>query len=456
MTVDDMSVTRGEHWYQALLDTDSRPVPESLRSTSVGPLDGVDIAPSVFFDPEFHRLEMTHMWNRVWQMACREEQIAEPGDTYVYEIGDASLIVVRGDDGTIRALHNSCLHRGTMLRTRPGKVDCIRCPYHGLTWNTDGSLREIPSAWDFPHVEYGDLQLPEARVDTWGGFVFVNLDPDAAPLADFLEDLPWHFESFPLEERWTSLHVVRGLPCNWKVAMEAFIESYHVMAVHPQLLTTANDALTQYDVYGDHVSRMMTAVGVASEHLDPAPDDTTIVSEMLGRRSSDPVDPIEPGTARTVLAERVRASLEKRTGLDLSQLTDAELLDGIEYFLFPNLMVWAGYLTPFVYRFRPEGNDPDRCIVDIMKLDPLPQSGERPAPAPTRFLEPGETWADVPELGPFGRVFNQDGATVGRVQRGLHASVASRLTLSQYQESRIRHFHATLDAYLANDGLARD
>ena len=172
---------------------------------------------------------------------------------------------------------------------------------------------------------------------------------------------------------------------------------------------------------------------------------------MLGRRASDPVEPVEPGTARTVLAERVRASLEKRTGLDLSKLTDAELLDGIEYFLFPNLMLWAGYLTPFVYRFRPEGNDPDRCIVDIMKLEPLPESGERPPPAPTRFLEPGETWTDVPELGPFGRVFNQDGATVGRVQRGLHASVVSRLTLSQYQESRIRHFHATLDAYLARD-----
>src|SRR3954447_9317282 len=171
MTIDDTSVTRGEQWYQALLDTDSRPVPDSLRATSVGPLDGVDIAPSEFFDPAFHRLEMTHMWNRVWQMACREEQVATPGDTVVYEIGDASLIIVRTDDGAIRAFHNSCLHRGTMLRTRPsGKVDCFRCPYHGLTWNTDGSLREIPSSWDFPQIADGDLQLPEARVETWGGF----------------------------------------------------------------------------------------------------------------------------------------------------------------------------------------------------------------------------------------------------------------------------------------------
>lgn len=443
-------VTRGETWYQHLLDTDSRPVPDSLRATSVGPLDGVDIPPRVYFDPAYHRLEMTRMWNRVWQMACREEQVAQPGDSLVYEIGDASLIVVRGTDGVIRAFHNSCLHRGTMLRTRPGKLECIRCPYHGLTWNTDGSLREIPSDWDFPHVQKDEMPLPEARVDTWGGFVFVNLDTGAAPLAAFLEDLPWHFESFPLEERWTALHVVRNMPCNWKVAMEAFIESYHVMTVHPQLLTTANDALTQYDVYGNHVSRMMTAVGVASEHLDPPPDDTTIVDEMLGRKDGEPV---EPGSARNVLADRVRASIEKRTGLDLSKLTDAEALDGIEYFLFPNLMVWAGYLTPFVYRFRPEGNDPDRCVIDIMKLEPLPESGERPPAAPTRHLGPDESWADVPELGAFGRVFNQDGATIGRVQRGLKASVVPTLTLSQYQESRIRHFHATLDAYLDRPGL---
>ena len=117
-----------------------------------------------------------------------------------------------------------------------------------------------------------------------------------------------------------------------------------------------------------------------------------------------------------MLGERVRASLRKRTGRDYSNVTDAELLDGIEYFLFPNFMPWAGFLTSFAYRFRPDGHDPDSCVIDIMVLEPIPDGADRPPAAPTRVLGPDETWADVPELGVFGRVFNQDGSTFGRVQ----------------------------------------
>ncbi len=439
-------VARGQDFYQGLLDKETHAVPPSLRAASVGPLEPAVIAPSCYFDPDFHRLEMERVWRRVWQMACREEQIPEVGDSIVYEIGDASLIVVRTDEDEIHAFHNSCLHRGTQLRTKPGHVRQFRCPFHGMTWNIDGSLREIPCAWDFPDIDPASFNLPEAQVGSWGGFVFVNLDPAAAPLRDYLQDLPAHFDAWPLEDRYLAAHAVQVLPCNWKVALEAFIEAYHTMAVHPQLLPTAADSLSEYDVYGTHVSRMITAVGVASEHLDDV-DDAEILKAMLGPRA-DLTAP--PGLdARTVLAERVRGSLRARTGRDYSELSDAEALDGIEYFLFPNFMPWAGFLTPFAYRFRPNGHDPDTCVMDIMKLEPTPQDEARPAPAPTRHLGPGEDWADVPEFGALGRVFNQDTARFERIQRGLRASVKSSLALSRYQESRIRHFHATLESYLA-------
>jgi hypothetical protein len=147
----------------------------------------------------------------------------------------------------------------------------------------------------------------------------------------------------------------------------------------------------------------------------------------------------------------VRGSLRKRSGRDYSEVTDAELLDGIEYFLFPNFMPWAGFLTSFAYRFRPDGHDPDSCVVDIMVLEPVPEGQPRPPASPTRHLGPDESWTDAPELGVFGRVFNQDGSTFGRVQRGLRASVRPTTTLARYQESRIRHFHATLDAYLGRE-----
>jgi phenylpropionate dioxygenase-like ring-hydroxylating dioxygenase large terminal subunit len=440
-------VTRGEHFYQQLLDEETREVPVSLRATSAGHLDTAGIAASRYFDPGFHRREVERVWGRTWQMACREEQIPQVGDSIVYEIADWSLIVVRTASHEIRAFHNSCLHRGTQLRTRPGRVTGFRCPYHGFTWNLDGTLREIPCAWDFPQVDEATFCLPQAQVGTWGGFVFVNVDDQAAPLEDYLEDLPWHFAQWPLEDRYLTAHIVRTMPCNWKVALEAFIEAYHTMAVHPQLLPTAADSLTEYDVYGPHVSRMITAVGVNSEHLGRQLDDIEIIRAMLGSKDAEVT--IEPGSnARKVLGERVRASLRARTGRDHSDVTDAELLDGIEYFLFPNFMPWAGLLTAFAYRFRPDGHDPDSCVIDIMVLEPVPAGDERPAAPATRHLGPDESWSDAPELGVFGRVFNQDGSTFGRVQRGLRASVRPTTTLGRYQESRIRHFHATLDAYL--------
>jgi hypothetical protein len=124
---------RGERFYQDLLDHEVRDVPVSLRTSSPGHLEQRDISPACYFDPDFHRREVDHVWRRVWQMACREEQIPDVGQSQVYEIADASLIIVRTAPDTIRAFHNSCLHRGTQLRTAPGRLERIRCPYHGIT-----------------------------------------------------------------------------------------------------------------------------------------------------------------------------------------------------------------------------------------------------------------------------------------------------------------------------------
>jgi phenylpropionate dioxygenase-like ring-hydroxylating dioxygenase large terminal subunit len=270
-------IARGQHFYQQLLDEETRPVPASLRAASVGHTEPAAVAPSRYFDPEFHRLEVERVWGRVWQMACREEQIAEVGDSLVYEIADWSLIVVRTAPDEVRAYHNSCLHRGTQLRSDPGNVTSFRCPFHGFTWNLDGTLHEIPCAWDFPQIDPATFCLPEARVGTWGGFVFVNVDPQAPPLEEYLEDLPWHFAPWPLEERYLAAHTVRVMPCNWKVALEAFIEAYHTIAVHPQLLPTVADSLTEYDIYGAHVSRMITRSGSAAN--------TSIARSTISRSS---------------------------------------------------------------------------------------------------------------------------------------------------------------------------
>jgi phenylpropionate dioxygenase-like ring-hydroxylating dioxygenase large terminal subunit len=239
------------------------------------------------------------------------------------------------------------------------------------------------------------------------------------------------------------------MPCNWKVALEAFIESYHTVAVHPQLLRTSGDTQTEYDVYPGvrHISRMITPVGIASEHVDHDVSEQEIVDAMF--LTADDPDPVPGGTtARHVLAAKVRRQLADRTGRDYSALTDSEALDAIEYFVFPNFMPWAGYTTPFTYRFRPNGTDHHSSLMDVMFLEPVPEGAPRPAPSPTRVLNEGQSWADAPELGYFGRILNQDTATMARVQQGLQALSAPEVTLARYQENRIRHFHATLVAYL--------
>jgi phenylpropionate dioxygenase-like ring-hydroxylating dioxygenase large terminal subunit len=152
-------------------------------------------------------------------MACRVEDIPEPGEYVKYDIADVSVLVVRQRDGSIKAHRSVCLHRGHTLKEQDGRTGApVPLPRHQRTSAT------APHAcrWDFPQVD-GDWTLP-VKVDTWGGFVFVNFDLDAAPLADHLGDLSTHFERWPLEKRYKQAHVAKVLRCNWKLAQEAFME----------------------------------------------------------------------------------------------------------------------------------------------------------------------------------------------------------------------------------------
>jgi phenylpropionate dioxygenase-like ring-hydroxylating dioxygenase large terminal subunit len=130
------------------------------------------------------------MWMKTWQMACREEQIPNVGDFYVYDIVGKSLIIVRTGPDEIKALYNSCTHRGRKLVTQGGCRKEFKCPYHGFRWKNDGTFLENPLPWDFKHVSDEQLALPEARCGRWGGFVFVNFDDNAAPLEETLGPIP--------------------------------------------------------------------------------------------------------------------------------------------------------------------------------------------------------------------------------------------------------------------------
>jgi len=431
--------------YQELLDTDTRRVPDVLRLQSARELPVVRVPIERYLSRAFHDLEVEKLWKKVWQFACREEEIPEPGDQTVYELADLSILIVRGDDRRIRAFHNTCLHRGRALRDRAGRSPEIRCPFHRWAWGLDGQLKEIPCRWDFEHVERTDYALPAVQLGCWGGFVFVNPDPEGEPLESHLGELPSHFERWPLEQRFKEAHVAHLMPCNWKVAQEAFMEAYHVVGTHPQLLPGIGDSNSQYDAW-DNFSRAITANMTPSPHLPTEPGQQEQLDALLTRSlDAPPTFAVPEGmTARQMLGQITRMQLQGVVP-SVADLSDAELVDSFDYTLFPNFHPWGAY-NRLTYRFRPYGNDPDRSVMEVLYLAPF--RGRRPAPAEIHWLDVDEPWTNARELGSLAKVFDQDTFNLGAVQKGLRAAAHDSVTLAQYQETKIRHFHTLLERHL--------
>ena len=175
--------------YQQLLDQDTHPVPDVLRLQSPKDFGDADISIERYISKEWHDREVERLWKRVWQFACREEDIPDPGDHYRYDIAGMSFLVVRTESGAIRTYPNACLHRGRMLKEFDGHASELRCPFHGFAWHLDGSLKDVPAKWDFPHIDDDQFGLPEIPTAVWAGFVFINPDQQCAPFEDFISDM---------------------------------------------------------------------------------------------------------------------------------------------------------------------------------------------------------------------------------------------------------------------------
>ena len=444
---------------QEIMRGDLVPAPQTLRQEAYTFLGDEDIPVGRYTSRAWHDLEVEHVWSKVWQLACREEELPDVGSTQVYDVADLSILLVRSAPDQIKGFHNACLHRGTQLRSTGGYVPELRCPFHGFTWQLDGGLKTIPCEWDFPHVDKASFGLPEVQVGTWGGWVFVNPDLTAPPLAEYLGSFTEHFV-WDTAKRYKSAHVQKILRCNWKTCMEAFMESYHVVATHPQIMLTLGDANTQYDVFPGHGAtpgwnRMITPGGVASPHLGPEVEPDDILNATVGQYGSDLSLSVPEGmTARQALSSMMR-SMRFADGAPASvpgdEVSDSELLDSTLYYVFPNFQPWAGVM-PINYRFRPYGNDPDMCIMDVMFLGDFDQKEPRPPAAAVTKLGPDDDWTLAPELGTLAMVFNQDTGNLPRVQRGLHAMKKPGVTFGNYQESRIRQFHQELGTRIGLDG----
>ncbi len=432
--------------YQQLLDTDAYPVPDVLRLESPRYLGSDDISKDRYISREWHEREVDRLWRRVWQFACREEQIPQVGSFVVYDIANLSFIVMRCADGGIKAYYNACLHRGRQLKDASGRCAEMRCSFHGFSWALDGSLSDVPARWDFDHVDDAEFALPEAKVGTWGGFVFINPDLNAAPLEDFLGDLPQHFARWDLASRYIQGHVCKTVRANWKVVQEAFCESYHVSGTHPQAVPYLGDVNSQVDVW-DNFARVITPGGTASPLLGWEPTEEQILRYMLDIRiDEESFVSLAPGqTARAASAAAARERWRPVVGEQVDEWSDAEFIDNIDYTLFPNFHPWGAY-NRIVYRFRPNGNDHRTALMEVFLLAPF--SGERPLPAKITYLGPDDPWTMAPELGMLAKVFEQDSFNMPMVQKGLEQTAKLGVTLANYQESKVRWLHQQLAAWL--------
>lgn len=208
--------------------------PEDVRDDYVPKAD--------YLDRSFHELEKEHLWPKVWQIACREDEVPETGDFAVYDIVDDSIIVSRTADGTLRAFHNVCPHRGTSLVEGKGNTRQFVCPFHGWRFGNDGRNIKVVDRQDWGGcLNKEDIDLVPVRLGTWGGFVWINMDPDCQPLDAFLEPMKEKCELFEFDKLKPAWYKTVIVPANWKTTLGAFTEFYHVQTTHAQMLSYTKD-----------------------------------------------------------------------------------------------------------------------------------------------------------------------------------------------------------------------
>ncbi|UTH76459.1 Rieske 2Fe-2S domain-containing protein [Chromobacterium sp. IIBBL 290-4] len=441
--------------YQQVLDADMGPIPADMRESHPLGAGEMHIDRHVYTSVDFHQREMDKMWSKVWQMACREEQIPEVGDLLVYELGNYSFIIVRTEDRSIKAFFNSCRHRGRKLCSEDTNIREIRCPSHGFSWSLDGELLHVPAKWDFEHMDKASRRLLEVKVAIWAGFVFINMDPASEPLEVYLEVLPTELEGNRYQSKYIAAHSQHILPANWKTVMESFMEGLHAAETHGHAWAHLSDIL-QYDIRpgARHVSRSFHAVGLPVGEDKPALSEQQIIDQFHrnvanGRAVGPAPRLVEGTTARRYMADVMRLQHKLKTGIDCDDPSDAEAIDVLQYSLFPNLIMFRGISLPPVLRFRPNKNDHNSCIFDLFYLVDVPKGGMRPAPAATIHMGPDDTYEAAGVLPDWlGYIYDQDMDNIKNMREGLKAVNDDPLVLSAYHESRIRHLHATLMSYL--------
>ena len=367
--------------------------------------DGFPVLPPVpagrYGDPDFARLEADAVFGRSWLMVAHSEQLPDAGSYLQVEQLGAPIVLVRGADRTIRAFYNTCKHRGAALVAEAaGSVGRrLTCPYHNWVYSLEGELVGYPDADNFSDLDRDCLALTPIRCETWGPLVFLNADPNAEPLAEFLDPVAGDLSELDRMDGTLRLlsHRRRDVPVNWKIPVDANIETYHVNYVH----------------------KNTAALGL--------------------QQASTGIQLLRNGHSRMLI--RLHDGIEVRTPL-------APLFDGVgdlpssgtfSYHVFPNLSIVFGN-PGFVFFITNWPTGPGTSSYHVHWC----------ASAPTDDPDHGAYLAGFVDLNES--VLFEDLAVLPGIQASIDAGSLDSVQLS-YQERRIYHVHEAIDRAIGPEAV---
>ncbi|MFM5906700.1 MAG: aromatic ring-hydroxylating oxygenase subunit alpha [Novosphingobium sp.] len=420
-----------------------------------------------YVSAEVAAAEREAIWMKVWQIAGRADELANPGDWKRHQVFDQSFIIVRGRDGVLRGFVNACRHRGNVIcDAAKGHTPRFTCPYHLWTYDLDGSLFAVARPDLVGPIDKAAHGLVQVPVDTAFGFIFINPDPQAGPLADYLTpQVSARLGLYKLDEMTpVGMDVREELDCNWKVVIDAFSEGYHIIGVHPELLKVMDlqPGSARHGMWGDHGAAVspFEVKDMANASLEEQvqairdlPATFPTVAEVLplfeqmidARRDGAGALSFAPGeSVRTVLQQATRQVLTAK-GLDVSGLADDQMSDNQGWFLFPNffMTIRAGEATTIMAWPHPSG-DPHKCVWHVTAYMWLPE----PLRAQYR-AQPVE----VTERGsyPYFLALQQDYDQMQRQQDGLRNRGLTHLSLIR-EELSVARFHGVWNRWMGQGG----
>jgi len=412
---------------------------------------------------EFHQLECEKLWPHAWQMACRLEQIPQVGDWVEYANVGKSVLVVRTKDG-VKAYHNHCRHRGVPIAGGSGESfgNCSKsgfiCPFHGWRWNMDGENTFVygRQLFDEEQLDHAELALKPVRVETWGGCAFINHDDAAPSLKDCLGPVLDRLEAHGMSKLRAEWWFATDLPANWKIAMEAFMEGYHVMMTHPQLQRTVPALYNAR--YGNDTGGVGLPINpdesVADNikaQIDNLDNLSTGMAGMCHAKEVEIARSVDtsglPGTVAEavpvwfgLVQDAISRKLRER-GEDVPDLNTVCLSDPVNAveFLFPHYFLLPFFTSMASYRIRPTG--PETCRFEIWSLTHF-VPGEEPEPPmePTVLPYNSQDFPMIPR---------QDYSNIPIQQKGLHSTGFEYMRLSPQVEGLISNYQRLIDGYIA-------